>query len=90
LPKKDTRDQELCETLVALTKKYNEAFNKNDAAAVAALFTADAIFVTDKRPVNGRQAIEKFWTDEFKQFHHSNEIVTVDENPPYSYRYGRQ
>jgi ketosteroid isomerase-like protein len=77
---KDKVDPQLRETLVALIKKYNDAFNKNDAAALAALFTEDAIFVSDRGPVNGRQAIEKFWADEFKQFHHSNEIVTVDEN----------
>jgi uncharacterized protein (TIGR02246 family) len=80
---KGTPDPQLRQTLVALIKKYDEAFNKNDAAAVAALFTEDAIFVTDKGPVNGRQAIEKFWADEFKQFHHSNGIVTVDESSPH-------
>jgi uncharacterized protein (TIGR02246 family) len=80
---KDTVDPQLRETLVALVKKYDEAFNKNDAAALAALFTEEAIFVTDTGPVNGREAIEKYWVDQFKQFHHSNEIVTVDENSPH-------
>jgi len=37
--------------LVALHKKWDEAENHNDAAALAALFTEDAAFVTDKGPV---------------------------------------
>jgi len=32
---------------MALGKKFDEAFNNNDAAAVAALFTEDAIWVVD-------------------------------------------
>ena len=80
---KDAVDPQLRDTLVALVKKYDETFNKNDAPALAALFTEDAIFVTDTGPVNGRQAIEKYWIDQFKQFRHSNEIVTVDENSPH-------
>jgi uncharacterized protein (TIGR02246 family) len=80
---KDKVDPQLRETLIALVKKYDETFNKNDAAALAALFKEDAIFVTDTGPVNGRQAIEKYWVDQFKQFQHSNEIVTVDESSPH-------
>jgi len=78
-----TPDPQLRETLIALIKKYDEAFNKNDAAALAALFTEDAIFVTDTGPVKGRQAIEKYWLDQFNQFHHGNEIVTVDADSPH-------
>jgi Domain of unknown function (DUF4440) len=48
---KDTVDPQLRETLVALVKEYDETFNKNDAAALAALFTEDAIFVTDAGPL---------------------------------------
>ena len=31
----------------AFYKKYDELFNKNDAAAVAALYTEDAVFMAD-------------------------------------------
>jgi ketosteroid isomerase-like protein len=65
---KDSVDPQLRETLVALVKKYDEAFNKNDAAALAALFTEEAIFVTDTGPVNGREAIEKYWVDQSSNF----------------------
>jgi ketosteroid isomerase-like protein len=37
--------------------------------AIAALFTEDAVFVTDRGPVNGRQAIEKWYTDLYKGWH---------------------
>ncbi len=49
-----------------------------------------AISFADTGPVNGRQAIETYWEDQFKQFHHSNEIVTVDENSPHVIRNGWQ
>jgi uncharacterized protein (TIGR02246 family) len=44
-------------------------FNNNgDAAAVAACFTEDAVLVTDTGPIYGREAIEKYHADQFKQF----------------------
>ena len=49
-----------------LAKKFDEAFNNNDAAAVAALFTEDAIWVADTGPLYGRQAIEKQVAEWFK------------------------
>ena len=39
----------------ALAKKYDEADNNNDAAALAALFTEDAVIVPETGPVNGRE-----------------------------------
>ena len=66
---KETVDPQLAEQLSALSKKTGEAFNSNDAAAVAALYTEDAILVPDTGPVYGREAIEKFWAGMFKQFH---------------------
>jgi ketosteroid isomerase-like protein len=37
----------------AKSKKYDEAMNNNDAAAVATFFTEDAVIVTDTGPVYG-------------------------------------
>ena len=65
---KETVDPQLAERLGALSKKSGEAFNSNDAAAVAALYTEDAILVPDTGPVYGREAIEKYWAGLFKKF----------------------
>jgi uncharacterized protein (TIGR02246 family) len=43
------------------------ASDNNDAAAVASLFTEDAVLVTDSGPVYGRDAIEKYYTAVFKK-----------------------
>jgi pimeloyl-ACP methyl ester carboxylesterase len=42
-------------------KKFDEAFNNGDAAALAALYTEDAVQVTPQGPVFGREAIEKLF-----------------------------
>ena len=76
---KDTADPRIAEQLKELSKKTNEAFNNNDAAAVAALYTEDAILVNDTGPVYDREAIEKYWAGAFKQFHFSNHIDKADE-----------
>ena len=36
--------------------------------------------MSDRGPVVGREAIEKWHADLFKQFHLSNSLITVDEN----------
>ena len=58
----DTTDQ-----LHAFSKKVDEAWNNNDAAALAALFTEDAVIVTDHGPVHGLEAIGKHWADVFSE-----------------------
>jgi uncharacterized protein (TIGR02246 family) len=62
------------------TKKYVEAFNNNDATAVAAFFTEDAVFVTSTGPLHGREAIEKWYADLFKKWHPKNLISKLDPN----------
>jgi len=51
-----------------LSQKLDEAYNKNDAAAVAALFTQDALLVTPDGMFSGRQDIEKRYEDTFQQW----------------------
>jgi len=75
----NTPDQQTSEQLNALVKKGDEAYNKNDASAVAALYTKDAVLLTDRGPINGRAAIEKWYADLFKQFHISNRLSKADE-----------
>jgi uncharacterized protein (TIGR02246 family) len=65
-----------------LLKKNADAFNNNDAAAVAALFTEDAVLVTATGPVYGREAIEKYYADAFKALHPKNQISKRDPNSP--------
>ena len=57
---KDTPvDPKLTEQLIALAKKFDDAFNNNDAAAVAALFTKDGVMVTNSGQIYGPEAITK-------------------------------
>jgi len=80
----NTPDPQLRQQLInAKYKKYDEAYNNNDAAAVAAFFTGDAVLVTDKGSVYGREAIEKHFADEFKKYHFSNHIGKPDQYSPH-------
>jgi hypothetical protein len=50
-----------------LSLKLDEAYNKNDASAVAALFTEDAVLVAPDGMFSGRQDIEKRYADTFQR-----------------------
>jgi uncharacterized protein (TIGR02246 family) len=50
-----------------LHQALDEAYNKNDAAALAALFTEDALLVDPDGMFNGRQDIEKRYADTFQR-----------------------
>jgi ketosteroid isomerase-like protein len=80
---KETVDPNILEQLAALGNKIHEAWSKNDAAALAATYTEDAVLVTDIGPAYGREAIEKFFADLFKQVHFSNHFGKRDEYSPY-------
>ena len=79
----NTPDPQLRQQLDAKCKKYEEACNNNDAAAVAALYTEDAVFVTDTGPLYGRQAIEKRYADTFQEWRVTNYIAKPDQYSPY-------
>src|SRR6516225_5507588 len=85
---KETVDPKIIEQLNALGKKFDDAFNNNDAAALAALFTKDAVLVTNTGPVYGPDAIEKMYADLFKQVHFSNHIAKPDQYSPHVIRSG--
>jgi len=78
----ETVDPQIIEQVSALGKKWDEADNNNDAAALAALFTEDAVFVTTEGPVYGRQAIEEWFANNIQQWYHSNHIRKPDTNSP--------
>lgn len=65
-------------------KPYEDAFNQNDAAAVAALYTEDAVLLPPETdPVYGREAIEKYFADVFTQYHASNCVIRPDQYSPH-------
>jgi ketosteroid isomerase-like protein len=77
---KDLADPQTTQKLLALGKADEEAHNKYDAAATAALFTRDAVYSTPGGTVIGRQAIQKWYTDLWQYFHPTNYIAKTDGN----------
>jgi hypothetical protein len=47
------------EQLLALAKKFEDAWNNNDATVLAALFTVDAVLIEESGPSYGREAIKR-------------------------------
>jgi ketosteroid isomerase-like protein len=76
---KETVDPKIVEATDALCKKFDDAFNNNDAAAVAALFTKDGVLVTDSGIFTGPEAIQKYQEGVFKAGHFSNHMGKCDE-----------
>jgi uncharacterized protein (TIGR02246 family) len=63
-----TADPKTIEQFDEFNKKFDEAFNNKDAAAVAAFFTEDAVQVTPEGPIYGRDAIQKWYEGALQQF----------------------
>src|ERR1700759_4473832 len=80
---KDTVDPQLRQALAAFNKKENEAWDNNDAVALAALYTEDAILVNNTGPIHGREAIEKYYADHFQKMHFSRHLTTADQDSPH-------
>lgn len=71
---KDTADPQAARQLVsfydsALSMKYEKAFNEKNAAALASLFTEDALLVAPEGLFSGREAIEKRYAGVFQRSH---------------------
>ena len=79
----NTPDPQLRAQLVALIKKFDEAISNNDASALSALFTQDAVFLVGEGPFYGRENITKHFADLFGKLHFSNWLTTVDEYSPH-------
>src|SRR5262249_19248553 len=73
--KEPTLSEQDRQQLDALATKYADAENKNDAAAVAALFTEDGKFVTPAGILSGREAIEKTYEGIFKSGSTSDMVI---------------
>jgi ketosteroid isomerase-like protein len=80
----NTPDPHLRQQLLALAKKFDEALNNKDAAALAALYTEDAVIVrNDGGPIYGREAIEKYWADVFLTVHYSEHMSRPEQYSPH-------
>lgn len=63
-----TSDAAVVPKIEQLIADYVEAYNRHDAAALAAFYTADGVFVSvTGTPIEGRDAIEKFWAATFQR-----------------------
>ena len=82
LAETNTPDPQQREQLLALAKKFENAWNNNDASALAALFTEDAVLVDDSGPISGRDAIEKHYKELFQNVHFSNNHTTYGPECP--------
>ena len=77
---KDAGDPKIAQEIRALGVKYDEAFDKNDADALAALYSEDAVRRTPHGTFSGRPAIEKDYAEfAFQQYHSNNFVITVDQ-----------
>ena len=80
----NTPDPQLREALATLNKKFDDGFVNSDAAALAALYTDDAVHVTfNGPPIYGREAIQKHFEDDFKQLHFNKYLSTLEEYSPH-------
>ena len=66
---------QLVQQIEAINQKFDEAFNKHDAAAVAALYSANAVQTTPGASFSGREAIQGYITDLFQR-HNPTDRVT--------------
>ena len=81
---KNAVDPQIAEELSALGKATDEAYNNGDAAALAALYTKDALLLTNTGPVYGREAIEKHDADVLQKVHFSNHLSKRNQYSPHT------
>ena len=80
---KDMGQPKMAEEIRALGKKYDEAFDKNDAEALGTLYSEDAVRRTPHGTFSGRPAIERDYAEfAFQQYHSNNFVITVDQVNP--------
>ena len=71
-------DPQIVQQLRTIGKEFDDAFLKGDAAAMAAYYTEDAVLVSDSGPVYGRQAIEKYYAEQFREVRFVRHDTTGD------------
>jgi len=73
-----TVDPKTAQQIQALAAKFNQEFNKHDPAAVAALYTEDAVWDTYHGKFRGRQQIQKVFADWcFTRWNKHNWVTTI-------------
>jgi ketosteroid isomerase-like protein len=77
-----TPDPKLREEILALAKKFDDAYNNGDGVALAALYTEDGVEVANTGPSYGPEALQKHYLDMFQKVHLSNHLNTVDQYSP--------
>ena len=75
---KDAVDPQMRQQLEAIDKIFDEAYNKNDAAAVAALFTKDAVLISPLGVFSGRAGVEKYFVDVFHRWIITDYVSRLD------------
>jgi uncharacterized protein (TIGR02246 family) len=75
---------QLVQQIDAINQKFDEAFNKHDAAAVGALYTSNAVQTTPQGSFSGREAIEGYITDLFQRHNPSDRVTKMS----YVYAFG--
>jgi uncharacterized protein (TIGR02246 family) len=72
-------EQDLKTTIEAADQKWMQAFNQQDSAAVAALYTADGqLFPTHSNIVEGTEAIAQFWQSVFDAGIQQAKLTTIE------------
>ena len=65
----ETKKTEAVTALNSLRNQFEVAYNANDASALAALYTEDAVLMPGNQPTaSGRQAVEAWFQGTFDQF----------------------
>jgi uncharacterized protein (TIGR02246 family) len=76
---KDTVDPKIAEQIRALATKFDEALNKNDAVAVAAFLTDNALWTTPHGTLSGREVIETDYAEhEFRRYRCNNLSTKIE------------
>ena len=82
----DTVDPQTRQEIEAVDAELDEAINKNDASAAAALFTEDAIlmlpleYAAERSGIfSGRQAIEQWYAQKFTEYHVTDSKGNLDQ-----------
>src|SRR6516164_8986637 len=80
----NTPDPKLREAFATLLRKMDDGWVNSDAAALAALYTDDAVHVTfNEPPIYGREAIQKHFENDFKQLHFIKYLSKPEEYSPH-------